>query len=252
MSSSLTETINNVLINSFSSTTHELRDGDKNNINRRNNCLKYIKIPLSEDIIELPLFLNNAFNDFPANFLENSISEVLVELTPSMDRYYGKTLGTQVKHILYTPLFLGIQKIKIDTDEVYYGSYGTIFNEDFEPIVMFSWKLGKQKDSNNYRLIRPILRINGKYMLNKADPMQKYIVNKILPEAASLEGIYGTDGFKLFLDNYDGHCRVSNPKLKIEIDECPFPIIQSKMPDINTTQEELRNTLYENFKNVLL
>ena len=86
-----------------------------------------------------------------------------------------------------------------------------------------------------YKIIKPILRIDPQVFLSRSNTLEKLIVNKMLN--ACLED-------PVALPRYDLPARIvilrsARLPVKVEIDECPFLIHQSDTPSISTTNQQL-------------
>ena len=190
-----------------------------------NPTVKYMEIPISENRFEVPIFAMDGFNKA---IRSNRNIEALTVILNSTGYHSGYvTLDRNMIDVLlerFSRSRLALVNVK-DKNNVltYYGTQGAIFDKDLNPVMMCSFLMEKNQEGN-YRCVRPILRIKPQVYMNKANPMERYIVNKIAPTCLSNSVLA------------NGTTR-SVPK--VEIDECPFVIRTSDVPNASTTNKEL-------------
>ena len=194
-----------------------------------NPTVKYMEIPISENRFEVPIFAMDGFDKaIRSNIRGYRNIEALTVILNSTGYHSGYvTLDRNMTDVLlerFSRSRLALVNVK-DKNNVltYYGTQGAIFDKDLNPVMMCSFLMEKNQEGN-YRCVRPILRIKPQVYMNKANPMERYIVNKIAPTCLSNSVLA------------NGTTR-SVPK--VEIDECPFVIRTSDVPSASTTNKEL-------------
>jgi hypothetical protein len=96
-------------------------------------------------------------------------------------------------------------------------------------------------DITKYKLIRPVLRIDPEVYMSKADPMEKFIANKMI--GLCIENLKRKPSNYCLNDNHNASCIVTCEQsylpVKVEIDSCPFSLLTADTPSISTTNQEL-------------
>ena len=141
-----------------------------------------------------------------------------------------------------------------DNDEnPYYTTWGAIFNKDYIPVMMLTWELEKEPLPDNtdfqYKFTRPVLRLAPE-VFRKSNAVEKYIVNKVIPEILTLDGLNfpfreGLHGF------YKHDYGEVVPDVKIIVEYCPFRLSSVDMPSISTTNKDLLNIALDNLDEVI-
>lgn len=171
---------------------------------------------------------------------------IVITLEDSGAIGYYKTLDANMKDCLLSGSRQHLIRIEIENNLHYYVTHGAVFDKDFNPVMMMSWTIEKiqsinagEEDSYTYTLIRPIIRFSPS-CFNKADSMQRYLVNKLLVKSLNKNiklAYWGRDIISFF-PQCDRQRR-EGFTLKIEIDECPFSVREIEAPSISTTNESL-------------
>ena len=187
----------------------------------------FMEVPIKREIIEVPCI---AFMEFMNH---SDADSIIVHLNnPKGCRSYYTSLDAIMKSALFSN-FKSDRLIEVQMREapntVYYVSYGTVFSKELYPIMMCSWVIDNT-DPNTVKAIRPILRLDPNYFINKNDKMLRYVMNKIPTEALSYID-YSPSGL-------NSSRRFS---VKIEIDESPFKVHKTPYPNVDTTNESLIN-----------
>lgn len=206
----------------------------------------YMIIPITNDSIEIPTMVMYSLTAIESKIKKNESPDAIVVNLKNTGGYTTyKSLEAGVKDMfssLYKNSYLRKLTTVGDPEKTYYGTYGAIFDENFKPIVMLSWEIRKvYRDDElrpyKYKFIRPILRITPEVFINKNNAVERYIINKIIPTALSLNYINSPNfyGDRIYeSNNGDG-------KVKIIVEECPFVIKETDVPSISTTNEKLLN-----------
>lgn len=207
---------------------------------------RYLTIPFDTKEIELPLFVVNALHTtiYPkGDNINLDSTNLVVEMHTSSKLGPYKTMDANIRQIIGTSFTNSLMKITLkDSSTVYYGTYGALFDKDLNPLMMLIWKV-KRTPPNNlkedstawFTPIKPIIRVSSR-IIQKENPMERYIFNKIITEGLALnnlEGIY-SDIFY-----YSPQKTFST---QVIIDEFPFLISDPATPSISTTNKELIDT----------
>lgn len=201
----------------------------------------YMEIPLNASRIEIPVMAYPAF----LRCIESlPCAEALaVELFSKdyMSRY--TTVERYMRDVLISD-FSEDRLIRcLCTQEgrsfTYYGSHGAVFDESFRPLMMCSWQVAHEQDSpygaHRYSFIRPILRIDPDVYLCQSNPMEKWIVRKMLGTALTLRAFTRPDIPIQELQSSD----FSLKDIKVEIDRCPFSLRSITPPPMDVTDKDL-------------
>lgn len=201
-------------------------------------------VPVSfSDTFELPTFLLDNF--MPYSFVsprKDFAFAATLKSNPKMSRY--KSLDAIIRNTLSasfaTRKLQCIVENTRDASQNYYATQGAIFDYAFNPVMMLLWQVKAKIDENNnlkFRFIKPILRIAPHVLIEKADSVQRYIINKIIP--AALEITWLCKPICLLYSDFiesdcDDYCSV-----KVEIDRMPFLFMETDTPSVSTTNEML-------------
>ena len=211
---------------------------------------KYMEIPISSDVFELPLF---AFEDFKKMHQNKKEGDVIVASLYSCGQTSNyKSLDSIMKDTLSTYFNKHLYRIQIpNSPNVYYATFGAVFDENFTPLMMLSWVMEKVVNEEGvikYRYKKPLLRLNPYPCLNKEDALQKFICGRWMTTALGTR-VYtpSTYGCVNFLEpSY-----FSFDHVKIEIDECPFVIRGTDVPSISVTNEALLQLAADHIDEIL-
>ena len=212
---------------------------------------KYMEIPISSDVFELPLF---AFEDFKKMHQDKKIGDVIVASLYSCGQTSNyKSLDSIMKDTLSTPFDKHLCRVLIPgSPAVYYATFGAIFDENFTPLMMLSWIMERRVHEEGlikYRYKKPLLRLNPYPCLNKEDALQKFICGKWMTTALGAN-VYTPSayGCRNFIEQSGN---LSFNHVKIEIDECPFVIKGTDVPSISVTNEDLLQLAAEHIDEIL-
>ncbi len=218
---------------------------------RANGNSSYMVVPVSGNVIEVPVFALRDFMEYVTQ--KGSLEELVVCLRDTEFITTYASMPGKIQDALSLPYstarcFRTERMLKIITGasptDYYYGAQGMLLNHDFFPVMMMSWVLEKVEEGTDtkYRLTRPILRIAPE-VINKSDALRRYIVNKIIP--TSLESTIRSPrmlGLK---------AEQSCMRVKVEIDQNPFPVRRTAVPSISTTNQELLDIALENLDEIV-
>lgn len=223
-------------------------------IPNEDTTVRYMEIPVSEDVFEIPIF---AFKSFVDSVKEGTDSQAIAVMLntegrvpkyKSVDRYMRDVLLEGYKNSRLVKL-----EVKQGNDTIiYYGTQGAVFDKNFKPLAICSYQLEREKGEvvvinsgeqdqaiTRYKFLRPILRVDPYAYLWKVSPMERFIVNKLmntcLDEGAFLPMAYDVNEHFDIPSNQD----TKKYPVKIEIDECPFLVHQTATPSISTDNRQL-------------
>lgn len=212
----------------------------------------YMEVPRTSGPVEIPAFA-------VASFLESKVKadKTVITLEEANIISTYAAMDAKIRDAIsmpYTHMFSGSSAgmIKIITGDFdnpyYYGTQGVLFDKNFHPVMMMSWIIEEAEEEDNpsieYKIVRPLLRIDPGVIVRKSNAVERYIVNKILPTALSL--IYVS---KPRLPNM--RCPGGNMHIKVELDECPFNIKRPSIPSVSTTNEMLLDIALENIDEIV-
>lgn len=226
--------------------------------NTHNSTVRYMEIPIVQDVFEVPLFAFNTFVYAVGQNIDSQAAAIVVSLdtmenTPSyvtVDRFMRDVLLER-----YSTSRLVLLEVKQGNDTLtYYGTQGAVFDRDFNPLMICSYQLERvwtveanagepDKEVVRYKFLQPILRINPNTFLYKESSMERFLVNKLMTNCLenkfNLPYAYNlASGRFISPSNYDD---VLMP-VKVEICDCPFQIHETETPSISTTNQQLIQT----------
>lgn len=201
----------------------------------RITSIKYMEIPVDSDVFEVPLF---AFHKF-CNMLDKGINAntIVAALYSCGAESSYKSIEAIMRNVLYATFDSHLSKIQIDgTSNIYYATMGAVFDKDLNPLMVMSWQMERQNDEREpYSFKRPILHITPISFVRKEDPVQRFLVGKMLTTALDMD----IPEPYLFTDRLHFKTNESSFKIKVEIDDCPFNIKGVDVPSISVTNENL-------------
>jgi len=228
----------------------QIRRQYRNTSNTPITVKKYMEIPIGSDVFELPLF---AFEDFKKMHQNKKIGDVVVASLYSCGQTSDyKSLDSIMKDVLSTYFDKHLCKVQIpNSPNVYYATFGAVFDENFTPLMMLSWIMERRVSEESvikYRYKKPLLRLNPYPCLNKEDTLQKFICGRwmtaVLSAIVDTPSAYGCGSF------IEPGC-FNFEHVKIEIDECPFVIRGTDVPSISVTNEYLLQLAADHIDEIL-
>lgn len=215
---------------------------------------KYMVIPLNGDALEVPVFaLHTLLSNSYANTKDVDALVVQIDYAGSVSTY--KSLDARFRDTMAIT-YGSTRLLKLDNNgsDIYYSTCGTVFNKDFEPIMMLTWEftkdtseMGEEEMPYRWKFARPILRIAPE-VLKKSNPVERYIVNRILstivdvgctiyPPYRTINGMFVSPDISF--------------RAKVIIDENPFKLREVDKPSISTTNESLLAIAYEHIEELV-
>lgn len=215
---------------------------------------KYMEIPISGDVIELPLLAFDAFRDIKKRSINSDVLVAQLYSCGTTSDY--KSLDAIMRDTMSTNFNRHLMQVQIaGCPSTYYATYGAVFNDDLKPLMMLSWIMEKKADGDGrlkYHYKRPLLRINPGVCVSKEDNVQRFIANKVLLN--SLNYPIATPYFfncDAFIDQTRDYSSRSTWAVKVEIDECPFYIKTIDTPSISVTNEGLLQLAADHIEEIL-
>lgn len=204
----------------------------------------YMTIPVTGDLLDIPVF---AFNTFIGRVMYNreSVDAIAATLSDNGKVSSFKSMDVAIRNLLTLRLSnnnLTRLPNKKDSDPVYYCTRGTVFDSSYNPVVLMSWRLKKVVVGFRTKFApqEAVLRVSPLVFIQRGSSVERFIINKIIPAALSISRIYPPTGVPSSVNI------TYNPKIKVEIAYCPFSISQTDAPSISTTNEELLNVAIDN------
>ena len=213
------------------------------------STMRYLEIPFSRGMIEVPTF---AFNSFLAAVVEdysNLPAFLAAKLKVSTHQTYLRTVDSIAKSFM--PLEFRTERLFMvqlrEDSPIYYMSHGLILNADFKPIVMCSWLLEEvpnyEEIGAKYKFVRPIVRIAPSCFLEEPNTVSRFIANKLFKNAMGLEVSSPTmsqtcdvpwrQAISVIRDAY------SRTKVTVEVGNIPFNTRYKDSPSISTTNDKI-------------
>lgn len=205
----------------------------------------YMTIPLIGNHIEVPLFA------FRALLGPLDSEAIVVGLNQIGCTTNYKSLPNNLRHALsYSYKGSHLTRIPLGNEGSYYATWGAIFDKNYLPVMLLTWEIDKVPVEGilKYKTVHPVLRIAPE-VFKKTNAIEKYIVNKIIPEALSitcLEWPYRS-GSNFIIHNVED----LTPDIKVIIDHCPFAIRKTAVPSISTTNKDLLNIALDNLDEII-
>lgn len=218
--------------------------GSGYNVNTEDSIVvKYMEIPLHGDVFEVPILALIAFEDSLDRLTGASPDAMVIKLNTDHRVSIYKSLERNMRDILIDP-FVEHRLIPIKVPEgdrtiIYYGTQGAIFKEDLTPMMLCSYLIERVAVDGGvkYKILKPVLRITPTVYMHRTLPMEKFIINKMLP--ACLEDVVELPYNNLFSRGLFLPFDRSREIVKVEIDTFPFVVRQSDTPSISTTNQQL-------------
>ncbi len=219
--------------------------------NNKKGVSKFMEIPIDRPVFELPIF--TLYSLVMANEDYTEKDTIVAELYSSDRTPRYKTVGRYMQDILLKSYTMyNLIKLKVEQGDntiLYYGTYGAVFDDQFNPVMLCSWIINKYQEDDRwkFKFIQPVLRIDPDCYLNQTDPIRKFIAKKMLDSTLNVYRVSSPSPRQIYSSPF-----VSNNErlpVKVEICESPFIIKSTREPSISITDKELceiaRNHLEE-------
>lgn len=215
---------------------------------------KYLEVPVNSPVFEVPVFM---LPEFCALFYRQPNIDTLISRiasrgdTPrykSVDRYMRDVLNSNYDGPILTKLPFKYG----DETKFYYGTRGAVFDDEFNPITLFLWRINRT-DANYssvpFKYVKPVLRITSSCFLQQNNLIHKFIIKRVIP--AVLE-----KGLQIPSIIHRELFDVSNIESRIPVEiiienEFPLKITNVHAPSVNTTPQDLLKVV-ENHKEELI
>ena len=215
----------------------------------------YMNVPAFKDTFEIPVFLLQYLTIYRNLIHQETPDSFTVFLNYKNLKSSYKSLSSQICSLLVQS-FPENRLIRIclrakEAEIAYYITHGAIFNKDFFPIMMMSWKYEKIPSEDTtllcrYKPVQPILRISPSVFTDNSDSVTRFIINHILSTALECRcfspHIYHNDLFIRDDTFFD---------IKVDIGNFPFSFTKANAPSVSTTNEELLNVALNNIDEIL-
>ena len=200
---------------------------------------RFMEIPISDSTFELPILAITAFGNM-LNREEQSDTLVAEMYSTGYTSTY-KSLEAIMKELLARPFYYHLSKISIqNTSDVYYSTFGAVFNAEMKPIMMLSWIMERMKTEGHdmYSFMKPLLRIDPETWLLKENSVQKFLSGRMITNAleSTIYPPYNYECREYFNTERYGS---DTFKVKVEIEESPFIVRSIDTPSISATNEGL-------------
>lgn len=214
----------------------------------------YMSVPVYKESFEIPVFLLEKLSLSNSPITSGMMDSFTIRLNHINAESTYKSLPSKVRDVLQRK-FESIRLIKISLgtqgDNYYYGTCGAIFNKDFLPIMIMSWRIEKFQQDNAdrpfiYKFVQPILRISPSVFIDKNDSVKRNIINQIIPNALDCECHNPTIYNNPLFDNSYRYFNV-----KVDIDNFPFSFSKVCAPSVSTTNEELLSVALDHIDEVV-
>jgi hypothetical protein len=211
-----------------------------------NNMVRYLEIPIQQDIFEVPLFALNTFMELVTSGRASDVEAIVTCLITQNRISYYKTLDRSMKDLLnesYENSRLVRMEVGSGENKVlYYVTHGAVFDNEFNPIMIATWQIRRHlmdaEDSKwvyKYEFIKPVVHINPDTFLTKDDQMRRFICNKLANTCLEEKMNYpDADSF-----HFVEKGRRESISVKIDIDDIPFTILDTDIPSVSTTNKQL-------------
>lgn len=131
---------------------------------------------------------------------------------------------------------------KKDSQVIYYGTNGALFDEDFNPLMVSCWKVKTELKDGKYDIVSksPIVWVSPSIWQGTNDNVQRMIMKKFVP------ALFETEVSWVHYDPYKPYYSIN-----LVIGECPFNVSKVNTPSVQTTDEELKSIVIDNIDDIV-
>ena len=219
---------------------------------RPKDDVKYMEIPINTETFDVPLFAMPQFLMASDRKLDIGREALVVQIATLGRTSRYKSLERVMQDILnesYSSRLVRVPvKQKDEPDRIYYCTAGAVFDEDFDPIMVCSWQMRRERirDKRMYRFIKPVIWMNPLIYADKLNKMSKFLTEKFTAHIMD-------SGVPQIAIAYD-FC-INSPVgplvPKVIFDEYPFRFQQTALPSISVTNEELLKLAADHVKEII-
>lgn len=152
--------------------------------------IKYIKIPLNRDTIEIPCIYKYPIMNALAENIRKPQEAAEVIYVPMMcledDPAESRSSNPLLKKFLYEGYGESNLLRKKGSGTIYLGGGGLILYSDFTPLVMFTMEITKDESGKRFTPTKQIVRINPE-IYNRDDILAKHIRTKFLTGVLNMQ-----------------------------------------------------------------
>lgn len=205
---------------------------------RKTRKSAFMPVPIDQEIIRLPVFILSSLANLGRSLTVPGADTLVVGLECMGAFTSYKSVDSNVRNILNSDFYKN-RLARIDSLKTYFGTQGAVFDEDFNPVMLMYWEIGRTLGNTtpaviHYDFLKPVLWVSPQVVISKSDPVERYIINRIVPTVLSLNGIsaprmvtcFGNTAFKDFQPSVIMGC-------------CPFAIKETEAPSVSTSNSEL-------------
>lgn len=241
----ISNALNRVLCNIFYdltsySTPYKLRHVigfTKNNIYNR-----FLKIPvLNKNNFEIPCMCFSRAAQVAQSSFKKGVDKFDLAIPLYNNTYYEGTFRTSspiITQMFGTSYFDRISRFNCGS-RVYYGGRGIILDKDYKLKLLYTIQCEYGDDVIYY--IAPILRIDPSVFVETKDPINKFIINQLIP-------YYATKS--IALPNFKPDSK-SLPKVITIISSLNSYITNPHTPSVNMRDEDINKLLNEESNNII-
>lgn len=215
----------------------------------------FMEIPMDQDTFELPAIASNAI--FLSRIRDNMADMVALPLCyKEIGRYKGTAACIQSAIEPRRRIPIQIPNPEAG-DSPYYCACGTIFDKNFQPVIMVSWVVERVSTEGTeekvwafkFRFLKPILRVSPEVFINKSNSIERYIINHIVPKTLAI-GVR-SPAYNSWSNAFVGTLNSRSYIPQVIIDKIPFEVKKVSTPSISTTNKELLNVALSNIEEVM-
>lgn len=229
----------------FNTSRHYIGNYNQIDTLYRETFSKYIRIDLrNPNNIEFPVFCFRDVNNIIGN---RNYTELVIPLY-AKDTAKSKATAEKFLDFLFNDIMSNkyrLIKVKLK-NTTYYGNRGVIFDENFN-ILFLTTYTAFLNPGGNYSYGNPKVYISPRVLVEKKNPLYKYIVEKMIPLLANNSIYYyvNYDGMTPVLESY-----ITPIDVKIKNADLLFTCSPIEPSTNNNNDELINNLLIQNIDSV--